>query len=302
VLDNNPIVYDKNFFSILTNIEYISLSNNKINNISIYSFSSLKYLETLILANNNISQINGTNMLPLTLKILDLSNNNLQNIPSLLNLNSLEFISFQNQNGKLSSLNNYTFERNSTMPSGVSIYLNSNNIAKFEAKSFCSRYSMIDAIQQIFIDSVSIQHLHRCTIRQLRLFSNYSFNITIEVSSASGQIDPIACNCTLINFLKPFKIFLTGICASVQCKNESIIDDCKNMTDYTCENSFLTTTPASSTITSNVTTYITTDMTKNITTKAIITSSKQSGSSFKRKQLNISALIFNFIVLVFVVN
>lgn len=90
-----PLV--KNLFVYLPNLRILDLSNNALTDVSLESFSKLKYLTTLNLSHNSISHVTCSNISLPFLKTLDLSNNEIADFDYVCiigNLPELKGISF----------------------------------------------------------------------------------------------------------------------------------------------------------------------------------------------------------------
>jgi Leucine-rich repeat (LRR) protein len=285
-MNNNPIDYDADFFSGFNKLFTLSLDRNQINEVKNNQFNGIKSLYDLILSNNNISQISDSDTFPYRLITLEMSNNSLDMIPNLSKLNQLQEFGFANQNGKLNTIKDYAFEVEGQSFRNLKISLRKNNITNFGSKAFCSRYSKQNEISKIEIDSSSFKYLNKCIIKQLRLFNGPFSETLIEVAPVDPLTDAAACNCSLINFLRLYRIVLGGVCSGIKCPNEPIKDDCILANEFSCENPFATTT-----------TTTTTTITTRLTTTTI---SKQ--SSFSLKTLANSILIINCLIFIIALN
>jgi hypothetical protein len=250
----------------------LNLNANPMNySISLLAFGNLR---SLSLANNNLTSFDSkpnSDVLPMNLELLDLSNNYLSRTPNLVNLHNMKSLQIYNQNSRLTDIGDYAFERGVLAYLPLEISLRQNNITSFGNRAFCSNSSKINPISSLEIDYYSMKYLNKCVIKQLRLFVYEEEEIMLSVYSAS-PLDPTTlgsvCDCGLIKFLQPFNIKLTGQCENVTCANafaSSLKDDCDDQ--YSCLDPFATSTIS----TKSTTKFFSTSF--SFTTRKITTSS-----------------------------
>lgn len=232
-------------FSDLEELLELDLSDNLIEEIDFRSFRKLINLERLNLENNNIRFIENDAFTANTrLRGLFLNNNYLSSLPSLNNLNELATLKVENQNGKLVSLKDYSFDTLSNERyANMVLYLRSNAITSFANKAFCSRNLNYSNIDVVYIDYYAIRNMDKCLLKQLKpKREGYPVYVIIDDESIDQTTDvrkyKDVCNCENIEFGKQNQLKFIGICKflSLNCESEAtkIIDDCDKKPEFQC--------------------------------------------------------------------
>ncbi|CAF0723743.1 unnamed protein product [Brachionus calyciflorus] len=160
-------------FLPMENLKILNLKNNYLRYLSRSSLINLVNLEQFYAANNNLilidsSSFNNNKLL----KNLNLSNNYLNKIPNISKLDKLEILDCSNQNGQLTELSNYAFEKELTNDESKSrslaIEIEYNNITNFNDKIFCSRYSNSIDLNIVKISIDDIDQMDKCILKQLQ--------------------------------------------------------------------------------------------------------------------------------------
>jgi Leucine-rich repeat (LRR) protein len=261
ILKNNRL---NDLRNVVNSLEYtkeklleLDLSRNSIEKIG-NEFEDFSNLRNLSLSNNFIKDLDSESFLKNTLlNYLALDNNRLEKVPNLKTIKNLWHLNLQNQNGQLTSLNNYAFETTSeenSVKKQLELHLDSNNINRFENKAFCSRTaSKFNSISLLKIDYQALKNANKCLLRQLNLFSDSSYQTVVDVIGdprTSNYSD--ICNCQLKSYLNQFRINLGGVCQGLSCAPFIGTDDCANRSEFFCENLNLLTTTRSTNTGSNL--------------------------------------------------
>jgi Leucine-rich repeat (LRR) protein len=231
------------------------LSNNKFKEIKPHHFEKLVNLKHLGLANNQIEEVDEDSFKHnKELGSLSLENNYLKKIPHIRKLPNLIFLLLENQNGRLTELDDYAFERD-IEKSLMYIHLDSNSFARIGNKSLCSRNTKSNTISSISIDYSSLKNMNKCILRQMRLIKDDEagfIDIDVVLDEKKANLSQV-CNCDMKVYLEKSKIHLVGACANVfnniSCKNERSVDTCANRVEYLCNSPYSTTTTAAITTT-----------------------------------------------------
>jgi Leucine-rich repeat (LRR) protein len=243
ILSNNKFndlsVVTRALSSIKGTLETLFLAENSFRSIEAGHFQNFARLITLGLNNNQIERIDENSFNNNKELIgLGLTGNLLKQMPNIKSLTKLHSLEMENQNGQLTELVDYAFERNSNAY-GLYLKLNTNKIVKLGNKAFCTRNSISNIFDKVVIDYDSMKLIDKCILKQMGLFYSRSNPVYIEVvSSTKSNSYSEVCNCDLQMFLNKFNIKLIGVCSrmNLACSNRQVQDDCVNKKEYFCEN------------------------------------------------------------------
>jgi hypothetical protein len=214
------------------NMNAIEVSDNQIRTIRAYHFASFSQLDYLNLTNNLIDNIEQNAFAKNTLLTsLLLQKNRLRSLPSVRTMPSLGAYDFRDQNGQLVALRDFEFLRNNS--NLLYLLMDDNYNTRYSNRFLCSRGN----IQYLSIDYWTFAFLNRCIFTQ-----TYQFNETPLVlilnKGARTISESAVCNCRNKLFFEKYKISIEGDCASVlsnlDCSNQGLNDDCPNRREYMC--------------------------------------------------------------------
>jgi Leucine-rich repeat (LRR) protein len=220
----------------ILNLTKLDLSENNIQTLNSNSFSSFTNLTDLILKNNKITSIDqlafASNQ---KLSLLQLSNNFLSDVPSILNLSGLKFLDLSNQNGNLTSLGDYSFDRTKFNAFNLTVNLKYNLIKIFSNKTFCSKYSNIQSIENIQVTPVSFNAADKCIFKQLSQ-KKISNEVTISIQHEQNLNYSKICGCNSKVFYDRVMIKLDEACdpSLLNCSC-FFLDDCKTKPEFGCD-------------------------------------------------------------------
>jgi len=220
----------------ILNLAKLDLSENNIQTLNSNSFSSFTNLTDLILKNNKITSIDNLAFASnQKLSLLQLSNNFLCDVPSILNLSSLKFLDLSNQNGNLTSLADYSFDRNKFNAFNLTVNLKSNLIKVFSNKTFCSKYSNIQSIENIQVTPVSFNAADKCIFKQLSQ-KKISNEVTISIQHEQSFNYSKICGCNSKVFYDSVMIKLDEACdpSVINCSC-LFLDDCETKPEFSCD-------------------------------------------------------------------
>lgn len=213
----------------------LDLSENSIQHLSAYSFHNFTNLTDLILKNNKITRIEQDAFASNSkLVLLQLSNNFLNSVPNILNLNNLKYLDLSNQNGNLTSLDDNSFDRSKSNSNNLTVNLKSNAIQFFANKTFCSKYSNIQSIENLQITKQTFSAADKCIFSQLSQ-DKISREVTISIQQEQNADYSNICGCNSKVFFNSYKIKLAEACdPSVLNCSCFFLDDCKTKPEYKC--------------------------------------------------------------------
>lgn len=235
-------------FSDLEELLDLDLSENQIEEIEYKTFRKLINLERLRLSSNSIRFIETDAFETLTrLRGLFLENNYLSSLPSLSGLNELITLNIENQNGKLITLKDFSFDTQPKIEryNNMVVYMRSNLVTSFSDKAFCSRGNQTSGIDVIFIDYDAIRNMDRCMLKQLKKSNQNGYPVYVIISdenindSTDVSIFSEVCNCENFQFAQQNGVNIVGICRllDLSCEEEKeakIDDDCDSRTEFQC--------------------------------------------------------------------
>lgn len=207
--------------SQFTTLEILDLSNNRIKYLRAQIFAQLSQLSHLYLSDNKLISIDdATFSFNTNLAVLLLSSNYLNVIPNLKTNLKLKIVDMSNQNGKLTQIENYAFERESMPINPMNINLGSNAaLVKFAARSFCSRNSNTTEILALDISFESMKSFSRCLLKQLN--SRISPKIVLRIGLPVENVKNYAavCTCDLKRYALYLNVETSGACDLTYSKN-----------------------------------------------------------------------------------
>ena len=229
----------------------LDLSENNVQHLSANSFHNFTNLTDLILKNNKITRIEQDAFASNSkLVLLQLSNNFLSSVPNILNLNNLKYLDLSNQNGNLISLGDNSFDRSKSNSYNLTVNLKSNAIQFFANKTFCSKYSNIQSIENLQITKQTFSSADKCIFSQLSQ-DIISREVTISIQQEQNADYSNVCGCNSKVFFNNYKIQLAEACdpCVLNCSC-FFLDDCKTKPEYKCNlvetNTTLSETPKNS--------------------------------------------------------
>ena len=243
-LDENSIrnIYR---FPSFHNLELLDLSHNQLKEIPNFAFQNLKNLKFLYLENNRLRSLSSNFFSNSTENLLTLSlkNNLFSSVPSILNFPRLQILDLTDQNGHLSELPDYAFERYRKQDVidntySLSINLESNNIRKFANKTFCSRFTNTSEIHGIMLSYKTMKNFNFCMLTQLKshIVSRISFKVQPSLENLNANYSDV-CKCELKLFAAMHNIDLTGVCTifnTPPCNHVKNFDSKICMKKYDC--------------------------------------------------------------------
>lgn len=265
VIDLSNNQFDSIFDLIVNfqNLRILNLAYNRIEtNLDQFMFKSLYNLTYLNLSNNKINYLEeNTFSFTSQLKVLDLSSNELTNIPNLSNLKKLTHFYFNNQHSKMVELNDNSFDKMFYDSSMMVVNLAENNLKQNGDRPFCTKFTNKKYISYIKIDYFPLSKLDKCLLKQLGYKTN-DYNgflklvnrtqIVLDVHDPSldenemGDVKKykLVCNCENIKFFEMYNIKLAGVCRALDtklCTNYIVQEDCKGKEEYICLEETVTT-------------------------------------------------------------
>ena len=164
-----------------------------------------------------------------------MSNNFLSDVPSILNLSSLKFLDLSNQNGNLTSLADYSFDRTKFNAFNLTVNLKSNLVKNFSNKTFCSKYSNLHSIENIQVTSESFNAADKCIFKQLSQ-KKISNEVTISIQHEQNFNYSKICGCNSKVFYDSVMIKLDEACdpSVINCSC-FFLDDCKTKPEFSCD-------------------------------------------------------------------
>lgn len=237
-------------FSDLEELLELDLSNNLIEEIEFHTFQRLINLEHLKLDSNKIRFIENDAFTANThLRGLFLNNNYLAALPNIQNLIELTTLNVENQNGKLISLSDYSFDTGLFVKShnNLVVYLRSNAIKNFGHKVFCIRNQTkktSSGIGAIYIDLAAIQNMDKCLLKQITAAKKSGFPTYVIIDDEEiydiknfSKYEGV-CNCDYMEFGRLNNIKLIGICQllNLECNQQldPQIDKCNKKNEFKC--------------------------------------------------------------------
>lgn len=160
-------------FPYLEKLSLLDVQNNYLVYLNRATLINLPNLKKFYATNNKILVLDSSSFNNNSQLIeLHLNRNYLAKIPNISKLFRLEFLNLENQNGMLSELNNFAFEKESSIKETsqfLAINIGKNNITKFENRIFCTRYQNVIDIKRITLIIDSIYFMNKCILKQLSL-------------------------------------------------------------------------------------------------------------------------------------
>ena len=237
----------------LPTLASLRLENNLIESFDNQSLIGTDRLYYLYLFANKLSYIEDARLQKMSaLTNLYLSNNYLTKVPSIFKLTGLSILDISFQNGKLKSIHDYAFERESIWYNTLKINLDGNDIDTFGKQAFCSRYYVPSYISEITFSYKTMKTIPICVLKQLGS-QEANKPTLIKVSNSTELVVDYSnfCNCSLLSSVKLYNINSTGvfdgIFATLNCNHTAFQDPCVNQTQYECVASLAPTTTTTTT-------------------------------------------------------
>lgn len=201
-------------FPRLRFLKTLLLDKNLLNGIDRTNFGNLIELEILSLAENKIQTVHSESFIGNSnIEYLDLSKNFLSDIPNVSILPKLKNFFLNDQNGRLTKINDYAFERQSE---AIELYLSYNNITYFSPHSFCMKNSSQTGSLKLTLNSINF--MPKCLLKQ--------FNSQVKIYLRYNKID-----CYLKIFINKYKYNIFSDHTNILCAEE-FVDDCSEVANY----------------------------------------------------------------------
>ncbi|CAF0897442.1 unnamed protein product [Brachionus calyciflorus] len=212
-------------------VKALTISNNKIANISSNIFNENSNLIFLDLSNNLISDIEKNSFQNLiNLRILRLSHNLLSSIPNLSSMISLAELDLSNQGSTMRHINEFALERDDLPISTLNrLDLSNNQIESFDKRAFCSKFGPFE-VEYLVLDNNPIKSLDPCMFNQLQ-----PARMTIFFNSNNQS----NCDCEVVNYLSGLNINLFSDCdlnEMTRCSRTNVYQTnmCSDLGTYSC--------------------------------------------------------------------
>lgn len=219
-LKNNQIT-KLTSLSKLSNLEYLDLSNNKIEILFKKNFINMTKLTHLYLSGNRLKNIDKNLFMGFrNLMVLLLNNNFLNTYPNISSMIRLKILDLSNQNGKLIKIDDYAFDRNFVHL--LTLYLNSNDLS-FEPKSFCSRFKTQSQINSLDLSLKTLNNMDKCIFKQFE--SNRPNKMLLRVQLEKSNLNELnECNCGIWQFAKHFNVTIYNYpnCNETECYEKKL--------------------------------------------------------------------------------
>jgi Leucine-rich repeat (LRR) protein len=194
------------------NMSGIEVSDNQIRTVRAHHFASFSQLYYLNLTNNLIDNIEQNAFARnKELTVLFLQKNRLRSLPSVKIMPNLGLYDFRDQNGQLVALRDFEFFRNNS--NLLFLLMDDNYNTRYSNRFLCSRGN----IQYLSIDYWTFASLNRCIFTQ-----TYQFNETPLVlflnKGARTISESAVCNCRNKLFFEKYKISIERDRTSVMLK------------------------------------------------------------------------------------
>ncbi|RNA21015.1 chaoptin [Brachionus plicatilis] len=160
-------------FPYLEKLTLLDVQSNHLVYLNRATLINLPNLEKFYASNNKILVLDSSSFNNNSRLIeLHLNRNHLSKIPNISKLFRLEVLNLENQNGMLSELTNYAFEKEpSSRETSQCLLINlaRNKISKFEDKIFCTRFQNVIDLKRATLILDSVDSMNKCILKQLSL-------------------------------------------------------------------------------------------------------------------------------------
>ena len=180
------------------------------------------------MANNVLTDVKLDTLTTSLITDINFSNNLIGKLPKIYPLTKLASLDMSNQNGKLKSLDDYSFD-SIKKEANLQINLDGNDILSMGNKTFCTVETGESKIEKIALSFETVRAANKCILKQL---SRKAARTEIVVGKRGDQSTDYSdvCKCDLVMFLDPIGIDLSGVCAdfdkSTCSTRPRLVDNC----------------------------------------------------------------------------